>query len=402
MGLVLAAGCAHDAARSGGAGTFGDDMAFLRKHMETVVLTGDGGARVAVVPALQGRVMTSAARGDEGLSFGWINRDLIASGKTLEHFNPFGGEERLWLGPEGGQFGLYFTPGKPFDLANWYVPPAIDTEPFEVVKRGPGSLAMRRKFQVLNYSGTKFDVQIDRTVRVLPPAEAWKEVAVPAQAGVDLVAYASDNRITNTGAAAWKKQTGLVSLWILGMFTPSPQMTIVAPIQPGPESERGRPVVDDYFGKVPPQRLVAREKVVYFRADGNERGKIGFGPKRCTGVLGAYDAAGRVLTVVTFTFDPNATDYVNSMWSIQKEPYGGDVANCYNDGPPAPGKKPMGPFCELESSSPALALGPGQSYTHTHRTMHFTGPEAQLDVIARRALGVGIDEIKAVFTEAQK
>jgi hypothetical protein len=25
-------------------------------------------------------------------------------GKTAEHFNAFGGEERFWLGPEGGSF----------------------------------------------------------------------------------------------------------------------------------------------------------------------------------------------------------------------------------------------------------------------------------------------------------
>jgi hypothetical protein len=32
--------------------------------------------------------------------------------------------------------------------------------------------------------------------------------------------------------------------------------------------------------------------------------------------------------------------------------------------------------------------------THVHTTMHFTGPEKALDGIARKALGVGLDEIK--------
>jgi len=39
-------------------------------------------------------------RGAHGFSFGWINRELIASGKAMPHINPYGGEERLWLGPE--------------------------------------------------------------------------------------------------------------------------------------------------------------------------------------------------------------------------------------------------------------------------------------------------------------
>ena len=61
-----------------------------------------------------------------------------------------------------------------------------------------------------------------------------------------------------------------------------------------------------------------------------------------------------------FTRPDGAADYVNSMWEIQSEPYKGDALNSYNDGPPGPGQKPLGPFYELESSSPALALEPGQ------------------------------------------
>ena len=57
------------------------------------------------------------------------------------------------------------------------------------------------------------------------------------------------------------------------------------------------------------------------------------------------------------------------------------------------GAKPMGPFYELESSSPALALEPGKSAQHVHRTIHLVGDEALLDPIARAALGVGIKDI---------
>jgi len=74
---------------------------------------------------------------------------------------------------------------------------------------------------------------------------------------------------------------------------------------------------------------------------------------------------------------------VNSQWKIQEHPYGGDAANSYNDGPPAPGEKPMGPFYELESSSPAAALAPGQTLEHVHRTIHLKGDEKDLDAVAR-------------------
>ena len=92
-----------------------------------------------------------------------------------------------------------------------------------------------------------------------------------------------------------------------------------------------------------------------------------------------------------------AYEYVNSMWQLQDDPYGGDVVNSYNDGPPEPGARPLGPFYEIESSSPALELGPGESGVHVHRTAHFQGDEGVLDPIARAALGVGIAEIRARF-----
>ena len=68
-----------------------------------------------------------------------------------------------------------------------------------------------------------------------------------------------------------------------------------------------------------------------------------------------------MLTIVQYSRPTDATTYVNSMWEMQKEPYKGDVINSYNDGPPAPGKPPLGPFYELETSSPALSLQPAST-----------------------------------------
>ncbi len=49
-----------------------------------------------VIPAWQGRVMTTSASGDEGDSYGWINYRFINEGKVSSQFNPVGGEERFW------------------------------------------------------------------------------------------------------------------------------------------------------------------------------------------------------------------------------------------------------------------------------------------------------------------
>jgi hypothetical protein len=118
---------------------------------------------------------------------------------------------------------------------------------------------------------------------------------------------------------------------------------------------------------------------------------------RARDVAGSYDPDAHVLTIVKFSRPPDATDYVNSMWERQDRPYAGDVVNSYNDGPLTPGGAPLGPFYEIESSSPAAALAPNASLRHVHRTFHLEGPENELDAVARAALGVSLAEISSSF-----
>src|SRR5262249_10154287 len=148
---------------------------------------------------------------------------------------------------------------------------------------------------------------------------------------------------------------------------------------------------------VPSDRLKVTDTAVFLRGDGQLRSKVGVNPKRSLGRLGSYDAVHHVLTIVQFDQPEGITDYVNSLWKLQKDPFGGDAANAYNDGPPTPGAAPMGPFFELESSSPAAALNSGESMSHTHRTIHLIGPEEGLDTVSRVVLGVPLAEIKNTF-----
>jgi len=378
--------------------TFGDDLTFLKKHTDVVILSEtSGNSQVAVLPTLQGRAMTSTAEGTEGLSFGWINRELIASGKTVEHINVYGGEDRFWIGPEGGQFSIFFKKGVPFDLENWFTPASIDTEPFELVSKSKSRAILKKDMQLESYSRTIFNLRVDREIRVLERSEALNALGIAPAKTVKIVAFESNNTMTNTGTKAWDKETGLLSIWILGMFNPSPATTIVVPFNAGTEDELGPIVNDAYFGKVPANRLVVKDGVMFFSGDGQYRSKIGLSPQRARPIAGSYDAVNKVLTIVQYNKPQTAADYVNSMWELQAEPYKGDVVNSYNDGPPEPGAKPMGPFYELETSSPAAALKPGEAVSHIHRTYHLQGPEADLDSIAKATLGVTIAEIKSAL-----
>src|SRR6185312_10858599 len=90
-------------------GSFGYDLDFLKQKDSIIVLTdNDGNGQVIVSPKYQGKVFTSTASGLSGKSFGWINYKLFAQTSLDPHMNPYGGEDRLWLGPEGGIFALFF------------------------------------------------------------------------------------------------------------------------------------------------------------------------------------------------------------------------------------------------------------------------------------------------------
>jgi hypothetical protein len=379
--------------------TYGEDRDFLRQHTDCVELvSADGRARVAVVGQYQGRVMTSTARGEDGASFGWIRYPAVASKATVPHINVYGGEDRLWLGPEGGQFAIFFAPGDPFDLEHWQTPPLIDTDAYELVGQTADTVRYRAAAILRNWSGTEFVVRIERAIVLHPRAQVAAALGAPLPDGIDVVGYTSENTLHNAGARAWNREGGLLSIWILGMFKPAPTATVVVPFHAGSDAELGAKVNDRYFGAVPAGRLRVEDDVLFFSGDGRHRSKIGVGPRRCTARCGSYDQSRDLLTIVQFTPPPDpAADYVNSMWEIQSEPYAGDVINAYNDGPPAPGKPPLGPFYELETSSPALALAPGGSYTHRSTTVHLQGERTLLDQVARRCLGVGIDEIVAAL-----
>jgi hypothetical protein len=248
--------------------------------------------------------------------------------------------------------------------------------------------------ELVNYQGSKLTLKVVRKIQLLGAREIETSLGTALPAGVASVAYASDNRVTNAGAAPLRKETGLVSIWILGMFPPGPRATVVIPYK---REGTGAVVADDYFGKVPSERLKVGEQAMFFRADGAHRSKIGVSFARARSLLGSYDPDGRVLTIVQYTLPEGPAEYVNSLWRFDVDPYAGDVVNSYNDGPTTPGGKPLGPFYELETSSPAAALAPGEALTHVNRTFHFTGEVAGLDALAKSLLGLSLTEIEGAL-----
>ncbi len=369
--------------------SFDEDLAFLKRFGDVLVLESPEGGRVLVSAKYQGRVMTSAVS-KEGRSLGWVNRGFIEYNKTGTQFDNYGGEDRFWLGPEGGQFGLYFPPGKPFEFTHWQTPSGFQEGEWAVSSKDAAGVTFQRSMQVSNHSGTKFDMEVSRRVGLIAKADLEKRLGISSLAAlVKWVAFESDNKIKNTGKQAWNEKSGLVSVWILAMFPPASDMHVLVPFN---QNAKGPIVNDSYFGKVPADRLRVNEKegFLVFRCDGSLRSKIGLTPERAKNVLGSYSASDKLLTIVQYDKPKAGGRYVNSMWETQKNPFEGDVINSYNDGPTEPGKPALGGFYEMETSSPGAALKPGETLTHSHRTFHFVGDEKELDGIAKAVLGAGL------------
>jgi len=371
--------------------TFEEDVQFLSQHAQVKVLSSGSGGRIAVSSQYQARVMTSAV-GAGKPSLGFINRKFIEAGQIGTAFDNYGGEDRFWLGPEGGQYGLYFPAAKPFSFEFWQTPHELQEGAWQTRAESATSITYAHAFSVANYEQRLFKVEIERKLTLLSAEQAAKQLGITLPASLSWVGFSSENKLTNTGNNAWQESSGLLSIWILGMFAPVPGTQVIVPFE---TAAAGDIVNDAYFGKVPADRLRVNQQKGFlaFRADGQYRSKIGLGPARAKRALGSYSEPAHLLTLVLYTKPSGATRYVNSMWERQAAPYAGDVINSYNDGPPAPGKPPLGGFYEIESSSPAAALAPGESLSHEHQTYHFSGPRADLEVLAQQVLGVSLSDL---------
>ncbi|MCX7007246.1 MAG: hypothetical protein NTY53_08350, partial [Kiritimatiellaeota bacterium] len=225
------------------AGTFGDDVDFLRAHTTVRLLkSADGSAQLAIAPAWQGRVMTSTASGAAGASYGWIKYETVKRGIVPvperqgldQHIYVFGGEERLWLGPEGGQFALFFKPGeKNYTFDNWHTPALFDTEPFEVTAAAPDKISLRKSGRLLNNSGAEFNLRIERTVRLLDRAALGALLGAELPEKISVVGYQTENALINTGTKDWQAKTGALSIWLLGMLKHGSHTVVAIPVRAG-------------------------------------------------------------------------------------------------------------------------------------------------------------------------
>ena len=119
----------------------------------------------------------------------------------------------------GGQFSIFFAPGAKFELGDWFTPPPVNEGGFEVVSRALDRIAFRKDMRLVNYSGSVFDLEVERTISLLgPPELAALGVTVPpgsrdnlsrrvlarAQAGIWPIERAAEISMTYLKRFMWK------------------------------------------------------------------------------------------------------------------------------------------------------------------------------------------------------
>lgn len=377
-------------------GTFGYDLKFLSEKDSLIVLkTNEDKAQVIVSAKYQGKVFTSTANGLAGNSLGFVNHDVLNSETIDEHMNGYGGENRFWLGPEGGQYSVYFEKGKEQVYDNWHTPKPIDTEAWDIVSSDSKQATLKKAMEVTNYQGNKLSLNVDRKITMIESGAIYSSLGLDNIAEIDAVAYITDNKITNLNDYEWTKETGTICIWMLDMFIPAPKALTFIPFNEGDEKELDKIATTDYFGEIPADRLKIKDGVLYLKTDGEFRSKLGMNGKRTKAIAGNYDPDSKRLTVTTYDVDKDAI-YLNQEWNPEKDPLVGDAMNAYNDGPLDDGSI-MGPFLEVESVSPAAFLKPNQSLSHKHTVYHFIGEPDKLTSITEKLFGVTIDEINSIF-----
>ena len=199
--------------------------------------------------------------------------------------NVFGGEDRFWLGPEGGQYALYFAKGEPFDFDHWQVPKPSTAGPGRR-RSGPAQVAFREGHEARQL----FRHHVRRARRsdrrsLATGADTAARRAPPRRSSA--VAYESENHLVNTGQTAWTKETGLLSVWILGMYQPSPRRVVV-PFRQGPRPSSGRWSTTTTSARCPPIGCRAGPPALLPR---RRRARARSARARARDRSGSYDAA---------------------------------------------------------------------------------------------------------------
>lgn len=379
--LALLLGCNKSIERP----TFAKDLEFLSKTIQPIILKDSEARQIIVSAEFQGKIMTSTSNGLGGASYGWFNKGIIASDTVFKNRSKVGSAGRIWFGPDQGPNTIFFKINKATNQVEHAAPKDLDTLPFKVFEQTKSSVILGNTLHLENLKGFHFYIDVKREIEILSKENIEHSLNLNIGKNIRFVGFKSITSMKNIGELNWSKNTGLLSLWDLGCFYPTPKTTVVIPLK----GNKQKATV--YFTPLDSTRVKIKKNTLFYKADANYLNKIGTLPEHTVPCYGSYSPEFNLLTIVKFSFK-GGLDYVNAHPEDIGEQYRGDVINVFNDGKLG-NIGPFGPFYELETSSAAKALKKGEIIYHTHETYHFEGAKQDLNVVSKNILNVDIDTI---------
>lgn len=367
---------------------YSSDLALLALNTNYVELEASSyPGKICICPTYQGRVMTSTSNFHEDISNGWLNREILASNY---HGNggDAGGEDRVWIGPLGGQYSFYYGQQKPLSEDNWKVPACMNEEAFEVMDQSEKSIHLSKEMSLTNFIGTKLHFLVQRNINILEKKDIENDLDIDAS-DLDVVAYSSEHTLTNLDSVKWDKSTGLATIWSMGMFEGSDKSTVIIPVSDSI-------VLDDintYMGHLNSSKIQLINNALIYKTDGKYRSKIGIPSDISPAIFGNYKPETNTLTIIQYQHNGDSL-YFNSEVSIQDNPYNGEAIQVYNNGSMDYSPAEDASFFELESSAPFKELDSHEKLNHYHSVYHFTGNINKLNVISRKLLGIKLTAIE--------
>ncbi|WP_298487642.1 DUF6786 family protein [uncultured Maribacter sp.] len=366
--------------------TFAEDLEVINSVTSPVILK-DGERQIVVSSDFQGRVFTSTSQGLNGMSNGWFNKKILLSDSVLVNRSKLGGEGRIWFGPDQGPNTIFFDIDKVSGEQKHAAPKDLDTLSFKIVQQSSMAVTLQNKLRIKNLKGFQFFIDVKRNIEILKEDYVADFLGDSFFNELSFVGYKTNTKMTNVGEQDWSKESGLISLWDLGCYHPTPKTTVIIPLKENPEN------ATVYFTEIDSSRIVIKNNFLFYKADANYLNKIGTLAEYTLPYFGSYSPELNSLTIVKFSFNSLDKEYVNAHPVNVENQYRGDVINVFNDGV-WNNVGPFGPFYELETSSPAKELKVGESISHFQEVYHFNGSEAELNKISEKIFGIKLKTVQ--------
>ena len=338
--------------------SYREALNYIAQKTPVIELYDQLGARVAVCPEWNGRIMTTACEGLEGESFGCIDVHAVESNR----FENFGGED------------------------HWTISPLIHTFNVESIKESQAVL--QRTISMTDTRGKRVELNLTRKISLLSRKKigVWfgKTVADALELeDVSAVGFRTENTVKVNEKAH-------IAGRLRGMYNATPHTFVIVstPAKNWTAESLMKDTVPfniNYLGGSPHGRTRYVPQALLIQADGDGRCQVTLPYSAAPPILGAVDFGAGTLTLWTFDVPGNAEDTHSDE----------DLIRIYNSGriqTNRTGEVDWLRYFELNCFSEAQKLLPEEMFVYRQHTLHLIADNRTLGDCIREIFDVPLEQ----------